>query len=120
MQTGTKNFLGKVFLKSYTDTGAAFTIPAATAGQVPVYYLKRTSSATWTLPAVAANSGFGFFIKNRSATAGANITLQSVSGAIIFRGSSSDKVASMTIDRGSCIFIWSDGTYWYVLTYMDI
>lgn len=120
MQSGTRNFVGKVFLKSVTDTGAAFTIPASTAGQVPVYYLKRTSSATWTLPDVAANAGFGFFVKNRSATVGANLTLQTASGTTIWRGSHSDIVSSMVIDRGSCIFIWSNGTYWFVLTYMDI
>ena len=74
-----------------------------------VNYSFSGTTTTWTLPAVASNTGVHIYIKNRGSGA---ITLNSNAGGNDIYNTSAAN--SLTINAGEAYILINDGTYWTV------
>jgi hypothetical protein len=89
------------------STAAATLTLDKTAG---MYSFTGSAATTWTLPAVANNTGLRYTIKNRGSAA---ITLNSnAGGADIYTTAT---VTSVTVAAGASMQLVNDGTSWVVL-----
>lgn len=68
-----------------------------------------SAATTWTLPALAGNSGLEYLIKNKGS---ADITLQRAGADNLY---ATAVVTSITVAAGSSARIVNDGTHWSVL-----
>lgn len=73
------------------------------------YVFTGAGATTWTLPALANNTGLEFLGKNRGS---GDITLQRAGSDQLYTSSA---VTSITITPGSSAHIINDGTYWLVM-----
>ncbi len=73
-------------------------------------YTFSGTTGTWTLPAVAGNTGVWFDLKNRGS---GNLTLQRAGSDQLYTTSA---VTSFAIGASTSYRVYSDGTYWIVQT----
>lgn len=70
------------------------------------HYSFDGSTATWTLPTIAASDGYTFFIKNRGS---GNLTINTSGGGSEIYDSAATN--SITVSAGASVILHNDGTY---------
>lgn len=89
-------------------TSSATTLTLTNTNQA--YVFTGSSAATWTLPAVAGNTGFSLDLYNRGSTL---VTVQRASSDNLYQQGAT--ATSTPIPPGGALRLLDDGTYWLVL-----
>lgn len=97
--------LPAVYRKTFVSSAGSATLSRA----YSAYVFTGVGATTWTLPALASNTGLEFYGKNRGS---GDITLQRAGSDQLYDTAA---VNSITVTPGSSFHVLNDGTYWVVL-----